>query len=396
MKILLLAPEPFYLDRGTPIAVGLLLRALAERGDVVDVLTYHEGMEFTLPNVSLHRIPRMPWIRSIRPGLSLAKILCDIVLAFKALRFAVRGNYGCIHAVEESVFIALFLKCLFRIPYVYDMDSLLSRQIVDAYPRLKFMMPLLRGLERIAVRNADAVAPVCRQLADEIQKWTSARVCILQDISLLDINPDTEAIPIRDRLKIDGTVILYVGNLEFYQGIDLLLQSFAHIADSAPDSYLVIAGGDDKTIAAYKARSKTYNGGDRVHFIGPQPVRQLGGLLSQADILVSPRIRGNNTPMKIYSYLHSGRVILATALPTHTQVLDEEVSALADPDFVAFGEKMLELIDHPDLRLRLGEAARRKAEEEHSYARLKQQIRSLYGWLDEHVSRKSLAASEAS
>ena len=43
MKILLLAPQPFYEERGTPIAVDLLLKALSDRGESVDVLTYPIG-----------------------------------------------------------------------------------------------------------------------------------------------------------------------------------------------------------------------------------------------------------------------------------------------------------------------------------------------------------------
>ena len=45
-------------------------------------------------------------------------------------------------------------------------------------------------------------------------------------------------------------------------------------------------------------------------------------------MLVSPRIRGTNTPLKIYSYLRSGKPIVATDLLTHTQVLSPEVARL--------------------------------------------------------------------
>ena len=45
--------------------------------------------------------------------------------------------------------------------------------------------------------------------------------------------------------------------------------------------------------------------------------------LLAADVLVSPRLKGLNTPMKIYSYLDSGSAVLATRLRTHTQVLDD-------------------------------------------------------------------------
>ena len=74
MNILLLAPHPFYQERGTPIAVDLLLRVLAERGEQVDVLTYHEGEDRAYPGpgaVRLFRIPPPPACRNIRPGFSL-------------------------------------------------------------------------------------------------------------------------------------------------------------------------------------------------------------------------------------------------------------------------------------------------------------------------------------
>ncbi len=45
MKILLLAPQPFYQERGTPIAIKLLLEVLSRRGDQVDVVTFHEGAD---------------------------------------------------------------------------------------------------------------------------------------------------------------------------------------------------------------------------------------------------------------------------------------------------------------------------------------------------------------
>jgi glycosyltransferase involved in cell wall biosynthesis len=49
-------------------------------------------------------------------------------------------------------------------------------------------------------------------------------------------------------------------------------------------------------------------------------------------VLVSPRIYGTNTPLKIYEQLASGRPLVATRIWSHTQVLDESVCFLADPD----------------------------------------------------------------
>ena len=113
MNILFLAPHPFYQDRGTPIAVNLLLRVLSERGETVDVLTYHEGSPVQHPGMTLHRIVALPFIRDIRPGFSFKKLMCDGVMMIQAIQQVRRKPYHVVHAVEESVFIALVIKTYF-------------------------------------------------------------------------------------------------------------------------------------------------------------------------------------------------------------------------------------------------------------------------------------------
>jgi len=61
-------------------------------------------------------------------------------------------------------------------------------------------------------------------------------------------------------------------------------------------------------------------------------------------VLVSPRSRGKNTPLKIYQYLRSGTPIVATNLLTHTQVLDATVAELTDPTPDAFAAGILRVM----------------------------------------------------
>ena len=56
MNILLLAPQPFYQERGTPIAVRMLVETLCQAGNQVDLLTYHEGEDISLPGLKIYRI----------------------------------------------------------------------------------------------------------------------------------------------------------------------------------------------------------------------------------------------------------------------------------------------------------------------------------------------------
>jgi glycosyltransferase involved in cell wall biosynthesis len=367
MKILLLAPQPFYQERGTPIAIKLLLDILAQRGDRVDVITYHEGENIALRGVKLHRTPALPFLRNIRPGFSPKKLLCDALMLLKALWMAGRGHYDYVHAVEEAAFIAFLLKLLFRVPYLYDMDSSLSGQLTDKIGALKPLLPLLRGAENVVIRHAEAVVPVCDALRDDAAKAGAKKIAVLYDVP---IPAEVCAVPVenlRARLGIRGTLALYVGNLEPYQGIDLLLESFWLAAEERTTLDLVIIGGKPADIQKYMGICRDLGIDRRVHFLGAKPVAQLAAYLAQADILLSPRITGSNTPMKLYSYLESGKPVLATNLWTHTQVLNAETALLTDSVPRAYADGLLRLAHDAALRARIGAAGRRLIETKYNY-----------------------------
>ncbi len=364
MKVLLLAPHPFFQERGTPIAVDLLLQALSAQGHAVDLLTWHLGDDRAYPGVTLHRIPRIPGLRAIRPGFSAAKLVCDAVMTLKALRLACRTRYDIVHAVEESAFMALLIRALRGTPFVFDMDSSMPLQIVEKSPGVRFLLPLLKRFEAAAIRRAIAVAAVCESLADLARAAGARQVELLRDVSLLPAEVDPAAVP--PAFTLPGLVFLYVGNLEHYQGLDLLLESFTRARGTRRDLSLAIAGGTAADIARYTAQAGALGVGDSVRFLGPRPLAEMAALFAGAQVLVSPRISGNNTPMKIYSYLDSGKPVLATDLPTHTQVLTPDVALLAPPEPAAFAAAMLRLADDPALRLALGARGRALAQSAYS------------------------------
>jgi glycosyltransferase involved in cell wall biosynthesis len=378
MTILVLAPHPLYQERGTPIAAGLLLRALAERGERVDVLTYHEGAPLSYAGVRILRIPALPFTRGVRPGFSMKKLACDVALLIRAIGLCARTRYDVLHCIEESVFIGRLLKSLFGVPYLYDMDSSLGEQLLDRSPWLRPLAGWFHACERWAVRGAEVIVPVCDALAESIRRHGPKRVEVLRDISLLQ-EPAPAGAPAGPSAR--ELTVLYAGNLEPYQGIELLLEAFARAAARGPESRLVIVGGAAGHLAHYGDRARALGLASRVQFLGPQPVAALGSLLHQADVLVSPRIAGRNTPMKIYSYLDAGRAILATDLPTHTQVLTREVALLVEPTPDAFGQGLAQLLGDAPRRARLGEAAGRLAAMRHRYPVFRAAVDRIYAAL---------------
>ncbi|MBU0716430.1 MAG: glycosyltransferase family 4 protein [Verrucomicrobia bacterium] len=383
MKILLLAPHPFFQERGTPIAVDLLLTVLSRRGDQVDVVTFHEGTERVYPGVTLHRIPRLPGMRDIRPGFSFKKLVCDVFVLAKALHLAAHGHYQVVHAVEESVFMAMLIRLCLRTPYVFDMDSSMPQQMTEKFRGLAVFAPILKWFEGRAIRHALAVVPVCDALAELARPYAPRKLCLLRDVSLLMPEFQTAGGELPSALSaLPHPCFLYIGNLERYQGLDLLLDSFALLLKSGVQASLVIAGGKETDIRHYQEKAGIVGLGKNVRFLGPWPIGRMAELFTIADVLVSPRIQGNNTPMKIYSYLQSGKPILATDLPTHTQVLSSDVAVLASPTPAHFAAGMRRLIEHPAQGQELARQAKTLATEQYSWTVFERNVRELYAWIE--------------
>lgn len=385
MKILLLAPHPFFQARGTPLAVRMVLEFLSGRGHHVDVLTLHEGEDVSIPNCRIYRIPPIPGVRDVRPGFSAKKVLCDAAMLVSCLRMVRRRRYDLIHAVEESAFIAAAVGALSGVPYIYDMDSSLAEQMVEAFPRLHFVLPMLRYCESVAVRRSLGVLTVCAALEDvALGHDPDKPVGRVEDSTLLPPSTGRRTSNGYAPLPEDAThpLAMYVGNLERYQGIDLMLDGFRYALQRVPEASLVIVGGRDEDIQRYQGVADRLGIQSKVHFLGPRPVRVLPSLLRQADVLVSPRVKGLNTPMKIYSYLDSGTAVLATRLRTHTQVLDDRSAYLVDPDPEAFGTGLARLLNDQPLRHRLATHAKQYVQEEFTPEAARRKLATFYSAME--------------
>lgn len=401
MRVLFLAPQPFFQERGTPIALKMLLEALTSNSKTplqIDLLTYAEGDTISIPEVNHLRIPSIGGLAGIRPGISIKKLLYDLIFLVSAIRLVLSSKksvpYHLIHTVEEAVFIGWFLKIIFGVPFVYDMDSSLSKQVTEKWSWLAPLRWALEKLENMAIRSAISVIPVCGALERQARKAGAKNIILLRDVPLGDeLTAQVVATPLRQSYNIpmDHALGLYVGNLEFYQGIELLLDSVRELPKDTKLS-LVIVGGPEKKAAELAASFK--NEAIQVIFTGPQPLNALPSLLNQADILVSPRLVGNNTPMKIYSYLAAGKAIIATNIESHTDVLTTANSVLVPVVPSQFAKAIVTLVEDQALRERLGTQALIDSHR-YSYSRFKEIITELYLDLAKELGHKSNSSNTA-
>ena len=389
MKALVLAPQPFFSPRGTPFSVYYRTLVTSELDVKVDLLTYGEGQDVDLPGVRIIRIPRIPFLGPIKVGPSYQKLVLDVFMIIWTVALLIRHRYDFVHAHEESVFYCLFLKPVFGFKLIYDMHSSLPQQLTNfQFTTLTFFIRLFTVLENACLKYADAVITICPDLRDHVngllgptRKHFLIENSIFEPVKL----KSAAAIP-RDgqnngsgRLPEDKELIVYAGTLEPYQGIDILLEAFAKAARQDERAFLVIAGGNPAQVTHYKAAAEKLGIGPRALFTGRVPQHMAKEYNSRATLLVSPRSSGTNTPLKIYEQLASGIPLLATRIHSHTQVLDESVAFLADPDAEAMAEAMLAALQSGEQRQRIAANAKRLYNREYSRPVYEKKMKSLLG-----------------
>jgi len=354
-RVMLIAPQPFFENRGTPINVKAMACALSELGYLVDLFVYPLGDSVDISGVRLERCWAWPRVRKVRIGPSWTKVGLDISMFSHALINSFTRKYDIVHGVEEGAMMAGLIAKIRGLPFVFDMDSVMSEQLKESrFVSSPLLLSAFRKIEGFFIKEANAVLTVCRALTERAQQEKlKGRVWQIEDFPI----ESSFGAPAELREKIaaeicfaQGPKLLYTGNFEEYQGICLLLESFAKLCFMAENRteeqcpQLVLVGGGDK-VASVRNRARELGVESRTVFVGNRPSEEMGAFMELADVLVSPRIEGKNTPLKLYSYMAAQKPIVATRIYSHTQLLDEDSAFLADPNACAFSKGLARAID---------------------------------------------------
>jgi glycosyltransferase involved in cell wall biosynthesis len=385
MRILMLAPEPFFEPRGTPFSEYHRIKALVELGHHVDLVTYPFGADVDLPNLRIIRCGKPPFLRGVRIGPSAGKAVLDLYLTVTAIRQARRERYDAIHSHEEAGLLGVWLARRLKIPHLYDMHSSLPQQLTNfRFARSRLLRRAFEVMEDRTVFGSDVVITICQDLHDHVEAMGAGeRSVLIENVMGGDVEEPPQLTPgaARERWEIpaDAPLVLYTGTFEPYQGLDLLFDAMGRVAAERPAVRLLVVGGRPEQVEA--ARARAARAGAPAIFTGYQPARDIPAYVAAADLLASPRTSGTNTPLKIYSYLRAGKPIVATDLLTHRQVLDAEIALLARPEPDAFAAAIARMLDDRELRERLGRAAAARAESRYSRAAYVERTREAFARL---------------
>lgn len=393
MKSLVIAPQPFFSPRGTPMSVYYRALVVAGKGVEIDLLTYGEGQDVEIPGVRIIRTPRFGLFGNVKTGPSLLKIFLDIFIALWTVALLIRNRYDFVHAHEESVFIAALLQPIFRYKLVYDMHSSLPEQLNNfGWSKSNVLRRFLSWAEDSVLTRSQAVITICPALADfalsriaeeDKEKHFLIENSIFEPVRLKNASTSSEssgaieaalsALQEKGRTR----TLVYAGTLETYQGIDLMLESMVIVARDSQSIGLLVAGGSAGQVDHYKAMASRLGIEDCCVFLGRVPQVDAKRLVALSDAVLSPRTRGMNTPLKVYELLDCGKPLVATRIPSHTQVLTDEVCFLADAEPPSFAEQMIAAVEDEERIARTIERAKALYESDYSRAAYEEKIERL-------------------
>jgi glycosyltransferase involved in cell wall biosynthesis len=342
---------------------------MAEQGLDVDLLTFGVGQDVDVPGVRIHRVPRLRFLEPVPVGPSLAKLVLDVFMVVWTVALLVRHRHDLVDAHEEAAFWCVMLKPLFGFRLIYEMHSSLPQQLTNfGFTRSRVLIRLFEWLENRVLHTADAVISVCPALRDHAlsiipdpARHVLIENSIFEPVRLASNGRQASVAPngrnatdlnlanavsggVRRNAVPDldsGRFVVYAGTFEKYQGIDLLIRAFAYIAEAAPDVRMLLMGGAPNQVQLYRQMAQAEGVAERCTFTGIVERKVALELSAKADVLVSPRVCGTNTPLKIYSQLASGLPLVATRIESHTQILPEDAAFLAAPDPPSFGAAIL-------------------------------------------------------
>jgi glycosyltransferase involved in cell wall biosynthesis len=369
-KVVVVAPCPFFIDRGTPIRIKRLATALSSEFDI-HVVAYGQGRDGDFP-FTIHRTPKLPFSIK-RAGANLAKLCYDPLLFFTLLRTVRRERIGVIDGhLHEGALLGLMVRLFTGAKVIYNAHGTLVPELI-ATGALKQTSPLVKPLAAFELwveRRVDRIVAQSVMRRDEFiaQGHDPAKVSVVEDVPELDdfdVPDDQVDRDLEQRLRPHGErLLIYSGGMETYQGVDFLIDAFAEVSRQRRDVKLVLFG---RPLEEYCRIIAGLELADRVVFVDDEPFERLPQYLKICDIGFALRLYGENVPGKLPIYLASGIAVVGTdAKGINTVITHNDTGMLVPPnDVPALVTAILDLLDDPQKLRTIG--ARGKAEARRRY-----------------------------
>jgi glycosyltransferase involved in cell wall biosynthesis len=390
LRILFVAPTGFFSDYGCHVRIRGQAQALALRGHDVLICTYPGGRD--VRGLRTVRPPLWPRGREMPVGSSWIKLLLDAALAPTALAAAIRFRPHIVHAfLHEGALIGATLARLLGRPLVFDFQGSLTAEMLDHrfISANSPLLPLLRRVEAGIDRYPDAILA---SSAHAVRLLTQTLGLPERRVTALPDSVDTERFhpvakgqspslqKLRHALNIPSRrpVLVYLGLLAEYQGIDLLLRAARNLLDTQPAQapHFLVMGFP--FVEHYRRMAADLGLAGHVTFTGRVSYEDAPDYLALGDIAVAPKLSATEGSGKLLNYMAMALPVAAFDTPVHREYLGDMGVYAMPGQSRELAEAILALLSNREDAERRGQALRRRAVDHYSWTQAATQIESVY------------------
>jgi glycosyltransferase involved in cell wall biosynthesis len=377
----MVAPTPFFGDRGCHVRIFEEAHALAQRGVECEIATYAAGGN--VAELLIRRSRRVPGLAPHELGPSYSRPLLDMHLLRTAMGVARGFRPDIIHGhLHEGVLIGACLRRWLRAPLIADLQGSVAEELIDHrfIGRSSNVTSAVRRLERWLVQRADALVVSSKAAAEVVVKQGVARERVVHLPDGVDLNRFAPTAPdedLRSKLGLDGKrIIVFLGVLTEYQGVDVLIDAVPEVMKRVPNAHFLIMGYPN--VEKYRAKVQSQRVGTAVTLTGRIPYDDASRYLRLADIAVSAKRSLTEANGKLLNYMACGLPVVASDTPVNRETLgpDGIFAAVDRPE--AFAEQICTLLGDRERQDRLGRVLRQRAERLFSWSTRIEPLLSVY------------------
>jgi glycosyltransferase involved in cell wall biosynthesis len=398
-NILMIAPTSFFADYGNHIRIWQEAQALQKRGHRIVLATYHNGDD--MPGLDIRRSWDVPWIKRAMVGSSRHKIYLDVALSYRSLETALRMRPDVIHAhIHEGALIGAALRRVLRRPLVFDFQGSLTSEMIDHHflsgTQSRLYRPLWR-LERWINTQADALITSSHNAAEIVQhefRFPAERLYTVVDgintdrFRPFDGSPAWEAERQRLRAELgipaDRRVVVYLGVLAEYQGINALMEAAQKLLPELPNTHFLIMGYPG--VDSYGNLASALGIANHVSLPGRIMYRDAHAYLALGDVAVAPKMSETEGSGKIPNYMAMGLPVVTFDTPVSREYLGDLGIYASFGSVDDLAAKLRQALEQRAWAAQLGMRGRARAVREFSSDRAGPQIEAIYA---EAIARRA-------
>ena len=345
MKTLIILPYSFYSSSGSSLSSYYRIKALTELGVYVDIVTYPHGENISDSRIKTYRCLPFRLFKLYNPGEIRKKIPYDIFCFFLALYKIMTKKYDFVSMSSSAIYFIILYRIFFpKKKFIATMHGNLEIEIVKwKISRKRWGINLASKLDKVSIDLFDLV--ICEHKSVKkflINKGVNKRKLKMIPLAAKNILIDTDFTRYNKNFK-----VLYTGTFVKLQNLILLFKT-AQLLKEHNISFILI-GANKKEYEEYSEIRRHHDLNDNFIIELKKNYDDLYLDYKRSDIVVSPRVYGYDTPMKIIEYLNYGKCILATDSPIHREVLNNDIAYLSGASPEEFANSIIYLKENPRL-----------------------------------------------